>query len=45
MTGRERRIPDGEHDGGHLTLADLDRRRIRRKPVLNGLISEYTHAA
>jgi len=35
----------GEHDGGHLTVADLDRERIHRKPVLGGLINEYTRAA
>jgi len=26
-------------------VADIDTRQIRRKPVLNGLINEYTHAA
>jgi hypothetical protein len=26
-------------------MTDLDIERIRRKPVLNGLINEYTHAA
>jgi hypothetical protein len=30
--GIAQRVPDGKHDGGHLTLADLDRRRILRKP-------------
>jgi hypothetical protein len=30
-------IPDGENDGNHLTVADLDRDRIYRKPVLGGL--------
>ena len=39
------RVPGGEHDGGHLTVADLDRERIHRKPVLGGLINEYTRAA
>jgi putative transposase len=38
-------IPDGEGDGGHLTVADLDRERIYRKPVLGGLINEYSRAA
>ena len=38
-------VPDGEHDGGHLTVADLDRGRIHRKPVLSGLINEYARAA
>jgi len=39
--GIAQRVPDG----GHLTLADLDRERIHRKPVLGGLINEYTRAA
>ena len=38
-------VPDGEHDGGHLTVADLDRERIHRKPVLGGLIDQYAGAA
>ena len=29
----------------HPTIADLDRERIHRKPVLSGLINEYTRAA
>jgi putative transposase len=43
--GIAQRVPDGEHDGGHLTVADLDRERILRKPVLCGLINEYAHTA
>jgi putative transposase len=43
--GIARRVPGGEHDGGHLIVADLDRERIHRKPVLSGLINEYTRAA
>jgi putative transposase len=43
--GIAQRVPDGEHDGGHLTVADLDRGRILRKPVLGGLINEYARAA
>jgi transposase InsO family protein len=39
--GIAQRVPDG----GHLTVADLDRERIHRKPVLGGLINEYTRAA
>jgi transposase InsO family protein len=39
--GIAQRVPDG----GHLTLADLDRRRILRKSVLGGLINEYLRAA
>ena len=34
-------VPDGEH----LTVTDLNRRRIHRKPVLGGLINEYSRAA
>jgi putative transposase len=43
--GIAQRVPDGEHDGGHLTVTDLDRERIHRKPVLGGLINEYARAA
>ena len=43
--GIAQRVPDGEHDGGHLTVTDLDRERIIRKPVLGGLINEYARAA
>ncbi len=42
--GIAQRVPGGKHDGGHLTVADLDRRRILRKPVLGGLINEYARA-
>jgi hypothetical protein len=41
LTPADQRVPGG----GHLTVADLDRERIHRKPVLGGLISEYTRAA
>ena len=43
--GIAQRVPDSEHGGGHPTIADLDRERIHRKPVLSGLINEYTRAA
>ena len=39
--GIAQRVPDGEH----LIVADLDRERIIRKPVLGGLINEYACAA
>ena len=43
--GIAQRVPDGKHDGGRLTVADLDRERIHRKPVLGGLINEYSRTA
>ena len=43
--GIAQRVPHGEHDGGLLTVADLDHERIHRKPVLSGLINEYSRAA
>jgi putative transposase len=43
--GIAQRVPDGEHDDGHLTVADLDRRPIHRKPVPGGPINEYSRAA
>jgi putative transposase len=39
--GIGQRVPDG----GHLTIADLYRERILRKPVLGGLINQYARAA
>jgi hypothetical protein len=43
--GIAQRVPDGKHDGGHLAVADLDCGRIYRKPILGGLINEYSRAA
>jgi putative transposase len=42
--GIAQRIPDGEH-ADQLAVAVLDRARIDRKPVLGGLINEYSRAA
>jgi putative transposase len=38
--GIAQRVPDSEHDGRHLTVADLDHERFLRKPVLGGLIND-----
>ena len=43
--GIAQRVPDGTRDGGNLTVTDLDRKRILRKPVLGGLINEYARVA
>jgi putative transposase len=43
--GIAQRVPGGEHDGSHLTVTDLDRERIHRRPVLGGLINEYALTA
>ena len=43
--GIAQRIPDGDPAASHDFAADLDSRRIRRKPVLSGLINEYLRAA
>ena len=34
--GIVQRVPDDGHHDGHLAVADLDRERIHRKPVLGG---------
>jgi putative transposase len=43
--GIAQRVPDGKHDDGHRTVADVDRGRNLRKPVLGGLINEYARPA
>ena len=43
--GIAQRVPDDEPDAPRATVTDVPRRQIRRKPVLGGLINEYTHAA
>jgi hypothetical protein len=41
--GGAQRVPD---DNMKLTIVtDVDTQQMRRKPVVNGLISEYAHAA
>jgi putative transposase len=43
--GIAQRVPDDERDAPRATMTDIDSRRIHRKPVLSGLINEYTHTA
>jgi transposase InsO family protein len=43
--GIAQRIPDSEHHAPRITAGDLGAQRIRRKPVLSGLINEYMQAA
>jgi putative transposase len=43
--GIAQRVPNNERDAPRAILTDVDKQQIRRKPVLNGLINEYMHAA
>ena len=43
--GIAQHVPADEPDAHHATVTDVDTRQIRRKPVLDGLINEYVHAA
>jgi transposase InsO family protein len=43
--GIAQHVPDDERDGIRGALTDFDTQQIRRNPVLDGLINEYTHAA
>ena len=43
--GIAQRAPDDEPDAPRPIGTDLDTQQIRRRPVLNGLINECTHAA
>ena len=43
--GIAQHVPDDEPDAPHATVTGIDTQQIRRKPVLGGLINEYTHAA
>jgi transposase InsO family protein len=43
--GIAQRVPGREYDAPRVSATHLDAQRIRRKPVLNGLINEYVRAA
>jgi transposase InsO family protein len=43
--GIARRVPGPEREVPGVTAVDPDMQRIHRKPVLNGLINEYSRAA
>ena len=43
--GIAQRVPDSECRAPLVTVTDSCVEQIRRKPVLNGLINEYMHAA
>ncbi len=43
--GTAPRVPAEEPDVARAAPTDIDRQHIRRKPVLGGLINQYTHAA
>jgi hypothetical protein len=43
--GIAQRAPDDERVAPRSAVTDVGTQQIRRKPILNGLINEYTHAA
>jgi putative transposase len=43
--GIAQHVPDHEHHAPRATVTDVDTQQIRRRPVLSGLINEYSHAA
>jgi putative transposase len=43
--GIAQHVPANERDAHPATVTDIDTQQIRRNPVLNGLINEYTRAA
>jgi transposase len=45
LQGIAQRVPDCDREAPGVTAAGLDVRRIHRKPVLGGLIKEYSRAA
>ncbi len=43
--GIAQHVPDHEPGAARATVTDVDTEQIRRRPVLGGLINEYSHAA
>jgi transposase InsO family protein len=43
--GIAQHVPDADRDTPRVAVTDPGTARIHRRPVLGGLISEYTHAA
>jgi putative transposase len=43
--GMAQDVPGADRDTARAAMTDLDTARIYRRPVLGGLINEYTHAA
>jgi putative transposase len=43
--GIAQHLPDDEPDAPRATVTNIDTQQVRRKPVLCGLINEYTRAA
>ncbi len=43
--GIAQHVPDSERDAHPAAVTDIGAQQIRRRPILNGLINEYTHAA
>ena len=43
--GIAQHVPDHEPDAARATMTEVDTQQIRRRPVLGGLINEYSHAA
>ena len=39
------RVPDDEPDAPRATVTGINTQQIRRKPIMGGLINEYSHAA
>jgi transposase InsO family protein len=43
--GIAQRVPDGEHGAPRATVTGVGTQHIHRKPVLSGVINEYTRTA